>query len=315
MQEKLVILIPVFNDWDSLRVLITQLETEKSGVYPPNTTLLVVDDGSTQNAPLKKTGAFTIEVLHLNRNIGHQKAIAIGMAYAQAQLQPDTLVIMDSDGEDRPEDVPVLLKAAAENPGKVVFAHRARRNEGFTFRIFYWLYKCCFRIFTGRAISFGNFSVIPQNLLNRLVHYSELWNHIPGGILKSGLPYIAVPTTRGKRIAGLSKMNFTALLLHGLGAIAVFIDVIATRLLIFSVSMISISVLAILIIFGIRTFTDWAVPGWASTLMSSMFIILLQSFLLSLFTIFLYLSSQSQRKFIPARHYTDYTGHTEKTEG
>ena len=106
-------------------------------------------------------------------------------------------------------------------------------------------------------------------------------------------------------------MNFTSLLLHGLGAIAVFIDVIATRLLIFSMGMISIALLAILIITFIRVFTDLAIPGWASTVVSSLLIVLLQSFLLSLFTIFLYLSSQSQRKFIPAYHYQDYTGPVE----
>jgi len=102
--------------------------------------------------------------------------------------------------------------------------------------------------------------------------------------------------------------------MHGLGAIAVFIEVIASRLLIFSLLLIGISLLAILALLGIRTFTDMAIPGWTSTVASAMLIILLQSFLLSLFTIFLYLSSQSQRKFIPAHHYRDYTGTIESIQ-
>ena len=106
-------------------------------------------------------------------------------------------------------------------------------------------------------------------------------------------------------------MSFNLLLMHGLGAIAVFIEIIASRLLIFSLLLIGISLIIILTILGIKIFTDKAIPGWASTVTSAMLIILLQSFLLSLFTIFLYLSSQSQRKFIPAKHYKDYTGDVE----
>ena len=100
-------------------------------------------------------------------------------------------------------------------------------------------------------------------------------------------------------------------MIHGLGAIAVFIETIATRLLIFSLILIGVSLLAILVLVGVKAFTDLAIPGWTSTVISAMLVILLQSFLLSLFTIFLYLSSQSQRKFIPAHHYKDYTGPVE----
>jgi membrane-bound ClpP family serine protease len=148
-------------------------------------------------------------------------------------------------------------------------------------------------------------------LLDKVVYYSEIWNHIAGGILKAGLPYTSIVTHRGKRYAGNSKMSFHSLLIHGLGAIAVFIEIIASRLLIFSLILIGFSLLVILALIGIRSFTDLAIPGWTSTVISAMLIILLQSFLLSLFTIFLYLSSQSQRKFIPAQHYKDYTGPVE----
>jgi hypothetical protein len=170
------------------------------------------------------------------------------------------------------------------------------------------LYKLFFRVLTGQRIAFGNFMVMPKPVLDKAVFYSEIWSHIAGGLLKAGLPYTAIETHRGKRYAGKSKMNFTSLLLHGLGAIAVFMEVIATRLLIFSLLLIGLSLTAILVLVGIKTFSDYAIPGWTSTVVSAMLIVLLQSFLLSLFTIFLYLSSQSQRKFIPAHHYKDYTG-------
>ena len=169
-----------------------------------------------------------------------------------------------------------------------------------------------FRILTGKKIAFGNFMVMPMPLLKKIVYYSEIWNHLGGGILKSGIQYTTIPAHRGIRYIGKSKMNFHALLLHGLGSISVFIDKIASRLLIFSSILFLFSVIVISIILGIRLFTERAIPGWTSTLMSTMLIVLLQSILISLFTIFLYFISQSQRKIIPAVHYKDYSDTIEK---
>jgi polyisoprenyl-phosphate glycosyltransferase len=307
MTDGTIILIPVYNDWASLQILSEKLKTL---LHDEPVSLLVVNDGSTET-PQPLQSALPLKVLHLSRNIGHQKAIAIALSYIAANLACERVLIMDADGEDRPEDAVALLQASAANPGRIIFAQRTQRTEGLLYRLCYKLYKLSFAIFTGRTIAYGNFSLIPVAMLKKIVHYSEIWNHIPGGILRSKLPHSAIPTAKGNRFAGKSKMNFNSLLLHGLGAIAVFVDVIATRLLVVSVGMILVSLLAIAAIFAIKTFTSLAIPGWASSVMSAMFIILLQSFLLSLFTIFLYLSSQSQRKFIPAQHYTDYVDRIE----
>jgi hypothetical protein len=153
--------------------------------------------------------------------------------------------------------------------------------------------------------------VIPKPSLDKIVFYSEIWSHLAGGVLKSGLPYIAVRTHKGKRYAGQSKMNFTKLLIHGLGAISVFMEVIASRLMVFSFTLIGFALVVIMALAGVKLFTDQAIPGWTSTVMSSMLIVLLQSFLLSLVTLFLYFSTESQQKIIPARHYKDYTGPAE----
>lgn len=311
MTQHIMILCPVLNDGGSLIMLQKNLDEVLKKINDARFSFLIVDDGSSPPLKLNNTSSFTTHVLHLKRNIGHQKALAIGFAYIRQHLPCDKVLVMDSDGEDKPEDALALLNGANAHPGKIIFANRKSRQEGTQFRFFYLLYKILFYLLTGRKISFGHFLVLPYNSLDNLVHYSEIWNHIPGAILKSGLPYATIETHRGKRYAGKSKMNFTSLLLHGLGAIAVFIDVIAARLLIFSIGMISLALLAILVITYIRIFTDLAIPGWASTVVSSLLIVLLQSFLLSLFTIFLYLSSQSQRKFIPAHHYQDYTGTVE----
>jgi polyisoprenyl-phosphate glycosyltransferase len=311
MKEKICILIPVYNDQESLNQLLAELSIAFKDLSDQEFSILLTDDGSAESIK-PATSSFTdMKILHLQRNIGHQKAIAIGMAYISENIICDKVMIMDSDGEDRPEDAIALLNESQRSPGKIVFAHRKSRQEGTGFRFFYRTYKLVFRMLTGEKISFGNFMVMPKVLLDKAVYYSEIWNHIAGGILKAALPYTSVETHRGKRYAGQSKMSFTSLLLHGLGAIAVFIEVIASRLLIFSLILIGFSLLAILALVGVKAFTHLAIPGWTSTVVSAMLIVLLQSFLLSLFTIFLYLSSQSQRKFIPARHYKDYTGEVE----
>ena len=303
--------MPVYNDVESLNKLLEELGPVLLQYEQADFSLLLINDGSDQHLKPNPVDGISMTLLHLNRNIGHQKAIAVGLAYIKEHIAFSKVLIMDADGEDRPADVGSLLAASEKEPQKIIFGHRSSRQEAGNFRLFYSLYKLAFRILTGRKISFGNFLVMPKSILEKAVYYSEIWNHLAGGILKTGLPYTAVNTDRGKRYLGKSRMNFQALLLHGLGAIAVFIEVIATRLLVFSITLIFFSLLVILAVIGIKTFTELAIPGWTSTVVSAMLIVLLQSFLLSLFTIFLYLSSQSQRKFIPAKHYTDYMGSVE----
>lgn len=307
--QQIVILCPLFNDEACFNVFAAQLKITTEQLPGYQFSLLIVNDGSSKKPCFNSVLPF--KTLHLHRNMGHQKAIAIGLSYAHHNLAFDKIIVMDADGEDKPGDIPLLLQASDETDQTVV-VQRASRQNGKGFKGFYIIYKFLFRILTGRKISFGNFLLLTKEDVSRLVYTNEIWNHLAGAIIKSRIPFTKIATHRGKRYDGESKMNFTSLLLHGLGAIGVFIDIIATRLLLFSIVMIGISVLAILGIMAVKFFTNEAIPGWATTAFSSMLIVLLQSCLLSLFTIFLYLSSQSQRQFIPANHYKDYLASVEE---
>jgi polyisoprenyl-phosphate glycosyltransferase len=307
--QQIVILCPLYNDEACFNIFAAQLEKEIKQLPRYQFSLLIVNDGASEKPLLLST--LPSKIIHLHRNMGHQKAVAIGLAYACHNLQFDNIVVMDADGEDKPEDIHLLLQASEET-NKMVVAQRASRQNRNSFKAFYIIYKFLFRLLTGKKISFGNFMLLNKEDVSRLVYTNEIWNHLAGAIIKSRISYAKIATHRGKRYAGESKMNFTSLLLHGLGAIGVFIEVIATRLLIFSIVMTGVSVLAILTIVAIKFFTNEAIPGWATTAFSSMLIVLLQSCLLSLFTIFLYLSSQSQRQFIPANHYKDYVASVEE---
>ncbi len=301
------IVIPLFNDWQALGLLLERIRAVNEPTLTSRLAFLIVDDCSVTDYETLPGGiGQSLSVLRLFRNVGHQKAIALGLSYLASLPEQHLTIVMDSDGEDRPEDIFPLLQKGAENPTCVVFAHRAKRHESLVFRTFYEVYKIVFQLLTGKVITFGNFSLIPAKQLRKLAYVSEIWNNYPGGVIRSKLPYTAIPLERGRRLAGESKMNFVSLVLHGLSAVSVLMDTTAVRLALFCVMMVVASVFGIGIVVALRLFTDMAVPGWASYLVFSFLIVILQAFLISLLLVFIVLSYRTQPQFIPARQFQDF---------
>jgi glycosyltransferase involved in cell wall biosynthesis len=224
-----VILIPVFDDWASLSLLLPQID-EELAKNSRNASVILVDDGSVQpSSNLTVTRDFSsitsIDVLSLTRNIGHQRALAIGLSYVAMQRPCRAVIVMDADGEDLPSDIPRLLMAfEADGANRIVFAKRTRRSEGFAFTLFYRLYRLAHRLMTGIRVEVGNFSVIPYASLRKLAVVSEMWNHYAAAVVHAKFPTLLVPTVRGTRLAGRSTMNFVSLVGHGLSAMSVFSD-------------------------------------------------------------------------------------------
>ena len=164
--EAVLILIPAFNDWASLAQLLPRLDSvlAEHGVLAD---VLIVDDGSTIEpdamAVRGGSGALKrVDVLRLRRNLGHQRAIAIGLAYVEDCLRPGVVVVMDGDGEDDPADVPRLLdRLKEEGDAKIVFAERSRRSESLGFRFFYWLFKLLHWVLIGKGVRVGNYQRDP----------------------------------------------------------------------------------------------------------------------------------------------------------
>ncbi|AUD04929.1 glycosyltransferase [Spirosoma pollinicola] len=311
--DRINIVIPLFNDWQALGLLLERIRDVNEPALTSRLSFLIVDDCSSTDYDTLPNGiGQSLSVLRLFRNVGHQKAIALGLSYLASLPDQYPTIVMDSDGEDRPEDIPKLLEKGAANPGNVVFAHRAKRHESVTFRLFYEVYKTVFRLLTGKVITFGNFSLIPARQLRKLAYVSEIWNNYPGGVIRSKLPYTAVPLERGRRLAGESKMNFVSLVLHGLSAVSVLMDTTAVRLALFCVMMVVASVFGIGVVVFLRLCTDTAVPGWASYLVFSFLIVILQAFLISLLLVFMVLSYRTQPQFIPARQFQDFVEKVEK---
>jgi hypothetical protein len=308
--EKLLILIPIFNDWEALRQLLERLD-QVLCIPDLRSHVLIVDDASTVPADASTFALSNFKnidnvgVIELRRNFGHQRAIALGLAYIVANLKCRAVLVMDGDGEDDPSDVPRLIeKCASERYTRMVFARRVKRSEGLLFRFFYQLYKVFYKALTGHFIRFGNFSVIPFDLVRRLVVVSEVWNHYAVGALKAKIPCVEVSTARGRRLAGKPNMNFGTLVMHGLSAISVFSEAVGVRLLILSAILIVLALVGIAIVVAIRLTTTLAIPGWASYLVASLSIILVQSVSLSLFFVFMVLSARHNAFFLPLRDYS-----------
>lgn len=309
-QLPIKIVIPVFNDWESLEILLQELASTfvSQGLQAD---VLVVDDASTKQQPhdleLPQSQTLSVSLLKLRRNLGHQRAIAIGLAYIEDNLPCKAVLIMDGDGEDQPVDAARLVhQCVKENYSRIVFAKRTKRSEGLIFRVFYIFYKAFYRLLTGQKIDFGNFSIVPCSSLQKLVVVSDLWNHYVAAILKSKILYSEIPCARGKRFTGKSKMNFVSLTIHGLSAISVFSDVLGVRLLILSTLLIFAAVTGIAIVIFMKLFTEAAILGWASTIVSLFFVIMMQAILISLFFIFSILGNRNNAFFIPRRDYKNF---------
>jgi glycosyltransferase involved in cell wall biosynthesis len=305
----LVVVIPVFNDWPALALLLPRLDEAllAAGV---SARVVLVDDGSTQAMPREALVAFgpralsAVQVLRLRRNLGHQRAIAIALTYVEQRTACRAAVVMDGDGEDDPRDIAKLLAGMPDDPvPTVVFAARRKRAEGLVFRFFYFAYRALHRALTGIPVNVGNFSVVPREALRSLVVVSEMWNHYAAAVFRARIPHRSVPTARASRLAGQPTMNFVSLVGHGLSAFAVHGEVIGVRLLVATTTLIVVAAALLATIVGVRLFTDAVIPGWASTVGGITVALLVQLLTIALLLTGLTLVGRSNASFIPLRDY------------
>lgn len=301
------ILIPVYSDWDSARLLIQKLD-EQLGRAGLRASLLFVDDGTPFPAPPLVSRVLSsideIRLLTLRRNLGHQRAIAVGLAFLHDHLPSELAVVMDGDGEDDPADVPRLVEKCRSDGGRnIVFARRTKRSEGPFFTAFYMLFRAFYRLLTGADMRVGNFSVVPFETLRRVVVISEIWNHYVGGLLKARLPYTTIDAARVKRLAGRSQMDFIGLITHGLSAIAVNVDVLGVRMLLGTSFLVLAAVVAIVVATFVRLTTNLAIPGWATYVVAFSILTILQAIGLSLLFIIMILAGRNHLDTIPQRDY------------
>lgn len=301
----IAIVTPVYNDWLSCARLISELDAVAAEIDGATIDILIVDDGSSGGAQTQLVDADgchninRISVIQLASNMGHQRAIAAGLFAAVEAGRYESIVIMDSDGEDQPCDVIKLVEQQRISNGQAIVAKRAKRSEGPIFRASYYLYKGVFRLLTGTEISFGNFSILSREAATRLLHMPELWNNYPSALLRSRLLYSEIETERGERYAGTSKMNFSNLVIHGLNAISVNSEIVFIRVMFICVAIGLTGILGALAVTALRLFTDLAVPGWASDVIGNIAVIFTQALFFFFISMFLLLHSRSNPALTP----------------
>lgn len=306
---KLTIIMPVYNDWVSVKILLKRIN-EVFHQSQNRIQVLLVNDASAEYCPdklinTKLSSIYRVDVLNLKRNMGHQRAIAIALTHLYNSHSCDVICVMDADGEDRPEDIPKLLKTFYQKKQKnIIFAKRIKRMEGILFKIFYRCYQLLHKILTGRSVNIGNFSIVPYKYLSTLTVSSELWNHYAAAVCNLKIPFDSVPLPRDKRITGNSKMNFISLVIHGLSAISVFGDVVGTRILCAACGINLLLILFLLAVFILRIFTDLAIPGWATFSSGLLLILFLQISATTASFLFYVLTNRNLSSFIPLRDYS-----------
>ena len=282
----LVVVMPVYEDSEASSRLFKDLAASfNNRVY-----VVAVDDGSVrQPVDVGKIEAAGLSgvVIKLKRNVGHQRAIAIGLSYvAERVADSQRVIVMDSDGEDLPESIKELLKPLDLDDVDVVVAERKSRVETLRFRAFYIVYKWLFRLLTGRKISFGNFMALKPAAVKRLAAMQELSIHVAGCLLISKLRMVTCLLDRGPRYAGQSKMNFVGLALHGFKGLMVFAEDVLVRV------GIACTLVALLSVLGsvsavILKVLGFATPGWFSVALGILLLVFLQTGALTLMTLML----------------------------
>ena len=218
------ILIPVFNDWESLSRLLDEIDKNIKNIKNAQFECLVVNDASTYKNPGIKVppNIKSLEIIDMKENRGHARCNAFGIRYLSSREDLDYLILMDGDGEDRPEEIVLLVEKIMENPNTSVVAKRIKRSEGPFFQILYQLHKLLTITSTGKIINFGNYSCLIKDDIKKLSTQGSLWSSFSGSVKKHIFLFNTIDSIRGKRYFGPSKMSLYRLIIHSLSIIAVF---------------------------------------------------------------------------------------------
>jgi len=233
--KEFIILIPLYNDWKSVSKLLIEIDLIVNN-WNANISVVIVNDASTEkksNLNLKFKKIKSIKILNMKENRVHQRCIAAGLKYICKKEDFDRVIVMDADGEDRPEELNAFFDKTEQYPNKTITGNRFKRSEGIIFRVLYEVHKILTLIFAGKLIKFGNFSCLPKNHVELLIQKPYLWNSYSSSVIRAIKERTFIASIRGIRYVLPSKMNFTALVFHSLAIISVFRNIVVVRSTIF----------------------------------------------------------------------------------
>ena len=228
---KYVILIPIYNDRESLKLLIENINNEIKNLSH-DISLVVINDASSQqiiDTYSNIENISSIEIINMKENRGHARCIASGLKYIFEKKEFDFVIPMDGDGEDRPEEIKNFIQLSEQSLNKSIVGERVKRSEGLFFKICYQLHKILTLAFTGKSIKFGNFTCLSKITVKKMLDEKATWNSFSGSLKKVEKDLVSIPSVRGKRYHGPSQMSFLNLLKHSLSIISVFRKTVLIR--------------------------------------------------------------------------------------
>ena len=233
--NKIKILIPVYNDWQSVFKLLEDINSQVSTLNG-EFSIIIVNDASTEDRAefsVNINNLKSIEIINMKENKGHARCNAAGLKYINEKEDFDYVIPMDGDGEDRPEELSLLIKKIKDFPDEVVTANRVKRSEGFIFKFCYLAHKYLTLVFTGQTIKYGNYTCLPKSAVNAMIKEPATWSSFSGSLAKVAKVRKSISSERGTRYFGPSKMSFINLLKHSLSIIAVFKTTLLIRSVLF----------------------------------------------------------------------------------
>ena len=221
---KIKILIPVYNDWRSVFKLLENINSEVSNL-DHDFSVIIVNDASTETKPelsvnLEKLNS--IKIINIKENQGHARCNAVGLKHIFENEEFDYVIPMDGDGEDRPEEIKQLVDNLNYHPDKPIVGERIKRSEGIFFKFCYFVHKIITSTFTGQSIKYGNYTCLPKSTVEKMINERATWSSFSGSLAKVAKDRATIPSERGTRYFGPSKMSFKNLLIHSLSIIGVF---------------------------------------------------------------------------------------------
>ena len=235
--KKFIILIPLFNDWKSVTKLLNEIDFQINS-WDAIVSVVIVNDASTedrQGVEFNFKKIKFVKILNMKKNKVHQRCIAAGLKYICNNEDFDRVIVMDADGEDRPEEINDFFRVSKENPNVTITGNRFKRSEGIIFKTLYNVHKVLTFIFTGKLVKFGNFTCLPKKHVLQLIEKSYLWNTYSSSVLRTINDRLSISSIRGKRYVLPSKMNFFGLFFHSLTIISVFRKEVIIRSILFSI--------------------------------------------------------------------------------
>ena len=234
---KFKILIPVYNDWQSVFKLLDDIDFNVRSLNH-EISIMIVNDASNHDRPIEEKildNIHSIKILNMKINQGHARCIATGLKYIYEKEDFDYIIPMDGDGEDRPEEIPEFINHVQKSNNKPIIGKRIKRSEDLLFKICYQIHKLITFTFTGKSIKYGNFTCLPKKTVEKMINEKATWNSFSGSLRKIEKDLISIPSIRGNRYFGPSKMSFFNLLKHSLSIISVFRQAVLIRSALFIV--------------------------------------------------------------------------------